>query len=85
MPDFCSRCQIIDHDVIAYRWIAPKQALERVDRGKKSTSTPKRTIKKFVEKKNQDGIGSSKAFAAPALTTLPKDSISEIGNNTCSP
>jgi hypothetical protein len=51
--------------------------------GKKST--PKRTIQKFVEKENPDGIGSSKAFSAPALTTLPKDFISEIGNNTCSP
>jgi hypothetical protein len=83
MPDFCSHCQIISHDVTAYRWITLKQALEKLDCGKKST--PKRTIQKFVEKENPDGIGSSKAFSATALTTLPKDFISEIGNNTCSP
>jgi len=73
MPDFCSHCQIIDHDVTAYRWIMPKQALEKIDRSNKWTL--KRTIQKFVEKENSDGIDSSKAFPAPSLTTIPKDSI----------
>lgn len=62
-----------------------KEDLEKVDRGKKSTPMPKHTIQKILEKENPDGIGSSKAFSAPALTTLPKDSISEIANSTCTP
>jgi hypothetical protein len=54
-----------------------KQALEKVDHGKKLASAPKQTIKKFMEKENPDGIAPKKK-SAPALTTIPNDSIPEM-------
>jgi hypothetical protein len=69
------------------RWIMPNQALEKVDSGKKPAQAVKRTIQKFVEKENPDGIGSSKAFSSVFISHSDYNTqrfYSGNGSNTCS-
>lgn len=52
----------------ACTWLKHKMVVDKVDkigREKKPTHARKQMTLKYVEKKDPDGIGSSKAFAAP--------------------
>ena len=62
LPNYCSYCHMIGHDVTTCRWLHPKQAVEKIDLGEKQVAVPKRTTQKYVEKHNPDGNGSSKPF-----------------------
>jgi hypothetical protein len=55
IPDFCTHCQIIDHDVTAYHWLIPHKFVEKVDHGNKLVHFLNKTIKKYVEKHNTGG------------------------------
>ena len=71
LPDFCSHCQNIGHDVTAYRWLYPRQDnnahKQAVAQGKKPEPTKKQTWIPVTE--NPSGIGSSLAFARPQQAT----------------
>lgn len=66
LPDFCSHCQNIGHDVTVCRWLYPRQDTAAhklsVAHGKKQVPIPKQTWKPID---NPSGIGSSLAFAQP--------------------
>jgi hypothetical protein len=66
LPDFCSHCKVFGHDVVDCLWLHPKKFLDKVDRGKKPEHVHKPTIKNYVGKLNNSGIGSSKSFQAHA-------------------
>jgi hypothetical protein len=36
LSDYCLHCQMIGHDVMACRWLHPKQIVEKIDQGKKN-------------------------------------------------
>jgi hypothetical protein len=55
-----------------------KQTIDKVDPSKKPASTPKRTIQKFMEKENPDGISSSEAFSVPAKIATSNEFSLEI-------
>ena len=67
LPNFCSHCQNIGHDVTACRWLYPRQdnitLKQAVAQGKKPEPTKKRTWIPVTE--NPSGIGSSLAFSRP--------------------
>lgn len=73
LPDFCTHCQIIGHDVSACRWLYPRLEKnahrEKIVQGKKSVTTKKQNWVPTTD--NPSGIGSSTAFAAPKNTTAP--------------
>ena len=65
LPDFCSHCQNIGHDVTVCRRLYPRQETtpkERIDKGKKQVPITKATW--VTTKDNLSGIGSSLAFGA---------------------
>lgn len=64
LPEFCSHCQMIGHDVMTCRWLIPKKVVvDKVDIGIKPNQVVHQPTQKYVEKDNLDGIGSSKSFA----------------------
>jgi len=76
LPDFCSHCHNIGHDVTACRWLYPHQDniahKQAVAQGKKPEPTKKQTWTPVTE--NPSGIGSSLAFAHPQQAT-PKSEV----------
>lgn len=68
LPEFCSHCQNIGHNVSSCRWLYPPKEstvnTEAVNKGKKHILT--RRTDWVPAKDNPSGIGSSKAFAHPA-------------------
>jgi len=79
IPDFCSHCQALGHDVTNFRWLYPRKDVmskEKVAKGK--TQLPVTKPQWVPTKDNPSGIGSSKAFAAPPGTTTPQESIPAI-------
>lgn len=73
LPDFCSHCQNIGHDVTICRWHFPRQDnnahKQLVAQGKKPVPTKKQTWIPTTE--NPSGIGSSLAFAGPQQDVTP--------------
>lgn len=75
MPDFCSHCKNIGHDVIVCRRLCLRKettketttAKEQLALGKKQIQTTKAT---WVPTNNPSGIGSSLAFGATQTITL---------------
>ena len=67
LPEFCTHCQTIGHDVSACRWLYPRAEnnahKEIIVQGKKPVPTNKRNWLSI--KDNMSGIGSSLAFAEP--------------------
>ena len=67
LPDFCTHCQNIGHDVSACRWLYPRKESkankETIAQGKKPVPTNKHIW--VPTRENPAGIGSSLAFAQP--------------------
>jgi len=65
LPDFCTHCQNIGHNVSACRWLYPRKDSnankETIAQGKKLVPTKKHT--RVPIKENPAGVGSSLAFA----------------------
>ena len=60
LPDFCSRCKSIGHNVMSCRWLHPKQADKHehpVDKGKKSVTSQKRYSQLRKPQDNPKDIG----------------------------
>ena len=81
LPDFCSHCHNIGHDITVCRQLYPRQETsapkERIDKGKKQIPITKTTWVPIKE--NPTGIGSSLAFAA---TTILEPARVERQNNS---
>jgi hypothetical protein len=73
LPEFCTHCHTLGHDVSSCRWLYPQKDKtvhkERNVQGKKPVSTPKENWVPI--KDNPSGIGSSLAFAAPQKEVAP--------------
>lgn len=69
LPNFCSHCQNIGHNVLSCRWLyRPKESTvstNNVIKGKKQV--PVRRMDWVPKKDNPFGIGSSKAFETPTV------------------
>jgi len=67
LPDFCTHCQTIRHDVSACRWLYPRKETnahkDTIVKGKKPVPAVKQNWVPF--KDNPSGIGSTTAFARP--------------------
>jgi len=76
LPDFCSHCQNIGHDVKACKRLYPRHETsapkERIDKGKKQVPIKKATWAPIST--NPSGIGSSLAFGA---ATIPEQVTAE--------
>jgi len=74
LPDFCSHCQNIGHDITVCRWLYPRHDnnahKQAVAQGKKPAPTKKQTWIPTTE--NPSGIGSSLAFASPQQDVTPE-------------
>ena len=87
LPDFCSHCHNIGHDITVCRRLYPRQETsapkERIDKGKKQVPITKTTWVPIKE--NPTGIGSSLAFAAttiPELARVEEEFETEPQNNS---
>jgi len=87
MPDYCTHCQTIGHDVSACRWLFPRKdkvgnaAKEIVGQGKKPVQAKR---SEWVPlKENPSGIGSSRAFQDPQI--VPSPTVVENLENTFVP
>lgn len=73
MPDFCTHCHNIGHDVTACRWLYPRKekesVKEKVAQGKKQV--PQQRLEWISHKDNPSGIGSSTAFQDPKHVLTP--------------
>jgi len=73
LPEFCTHCQTIGHDVSSCRWLYPWKdnivRKEKIVQGKKPVPTTKPNWVPI--KDNTSGIGSSLAFAAPQKNVDP--------------
>ena len=73
LPDFCTHCQTIGHDVSACRWLYPRMDKnahkETIVQGKKPVQTKKQNWVPIND--NPSGIGSSMAYVAPQQTVAP--------------
>jgi len=73
LPDFCTHCQNIGHDVSVCRWLYPRQESnahkEMVAQGKKPVPTKKQQWIPIAD--NPSGIGSSMAFTGPQKEAVP--------------
>ena len=66
LPDFCTHCKSIRHNVSSYCWLQPRREnnIEQpLDKGKKPMHS-QRPKQGWKPKDNPEGIGSSKAFAS---------------------
>jgi hypothetical protein len=77
MPDYCTHCHNIGHDVSACRWLYPRKdssaSKEAIVQGKKLV--PSRQQNWVPSKENPSGIGSSIAFAAPQKEAAPAPTV----------
>lgn len=67
LPEFCTHCKSIGHNVNSCRWLHPRNGdkkTDTVDNGKKIMHS-QRQQPGWKPKDNPDGVGSSKAFEAP--------------------
>jgi len=73
LPDYCTHCHTIGHDISSCRWLYPKKDnivhKKNIVQGKKPAPVPKQTWAPI--KDNPSGIGSSIAFAAPQTNKEP--------------
>jgi hypothetical protein len=73
MPDYCTHCQTIGHDVTDCRWLYPwkekESVKEKVAQGKKQV--PQQRLEWIPHKDNPSGIGSSTAFQDPKHVPTP--------------
>jgi len=70
LPDFCTHCKSIGHDITSCRWLHPRRAdthEQLIDKGKQPVHSQK-PKQGWKPKDNPEGIGSSKAFATVAST-----------------
>jgi hypothetical protein len=64
LPEFCTHCKSIGHNINSCRWLYPRNVdklADLVDKGKKPVNSQKQ-ISEWKPKDNPDGIGSSNAF-----------------------
>ncbi|RHN66376.1 hypothetical protein MtrunA17_Chr3g0090251 [Medicago truncatula] len=87
MPDYCTHCHTIGHDVSSSRWLFPRKdkvgnaAKEIVDQGKKPVQAKR---SEWVPlKENPSGIGSLRAFQDPQI--VPSPTVVENLENTSVP
>jgi len=76
IPDFCSHCQTLGHDVTNCRWLYPRKEdmyKDKVVKGK--TQIPAKKPQWVPTKENPSSIGSSIAFATPKPTEPQKNMI----------
>jgi len=67
IPDFCSHCQTLGHDVTNCHWLYPrKEVMSKDEVAKGKTQIPVTKTQWVPLKDNLVGIGSSVAFAAPS-------------------
>lgn len=69
MPEFCTHCKSIAHNVSSFRWLHPKKQDKHnkvflVDKWKNVELSHKQSRQGWKEKDNPSDIGSSKAFEA---------------------
>jgi len=73
LPDYCTHCHTIGHDVSSCRWLYPQKDntvhKEKIVQGKKPVPTPKQNWVPI--KDNPSDIGSSHAFAEPRTNADP--------------
>lgn len=70
LPDFCTRCKSIGHDITSCCWLHPRRAdthEQPIDKGNQPVHSQK-PKQGWQPKDNPEGMGSSKAFAAVAST-----------------
>jgi len=68
IPDFCSHCQTLGHDVPNCRWLYPRKDVMSKDKvAKGKTQIPATKPHWVLTNENPSGIGSSKAFAEPII------------------
>lgn len=78
LPDFCSHCKTIGHNVSICRCLHSQQSSKddkkRIDKGNKGKKLEKprwQTSQAWQAKDNPVGIGSSKAFEMPIAQNIP--------------
>jgi len=68
IPDFCSHCQTLGHDVTNCRWLYPRKDVMSKDKVAKGKTQIPATKRHWVPtKENPSGIGSSKVFTAHTI------------------
>jgi len=86
IPDFCSHCQTLGHDVTNCRWLYPRKDViskEKVAKGK--TQIPALKPQWVPSKENPSGIGLSKAFATPTPTEQTKKMLATNASSSTAP
>jgi hypothetical protein len=85
LPDFCSHCQNIGHNVSSCHWLYPPNestvGTDNVFKGKKQV--PVQRMDWVPKKDNPSGIGSSKAFETPTVVPIITVQEKEAGSYPC--